>query len=193
VIAALAEGAGVSARQSRCVLLTVVLVVLSGCGGEDTPVPAELSREHVDGPVVYEDTPPIGGAHNEIWQSCQGDVYTVRIASEHAVHSLEHGAVWITYTPGLPAAEVERLAARVRGLDYLLMSPFPDLGSPIALSAWGTSLQVSDAEDPRIDEFIRAHRIRASQEPGASCASPLCVEGVDAPLTRDQLREILGG
>ena len=44
-----------------------------------------------------------------------GDVYDAPIANEHAVHSLEHGAVWITYKPGLPADQVEQARRPGRG------------------------------------------------------------------------------
>ena len=144
------------------------------------------------GAVDYAQTPPLGGDHNAIWQSCQGDVYTEQIASEHAVHSLEHGAVWITHRPDLPTDQVEALAERVRGTDYMLMSPFPGLESPIALSAWGRSLAVDDAADPRVDQFVRAYRVSASREPGATCSSPMRVQGIDGPLTQEQLAQVLG-
>ncbi|MDP9408261.1 MAG: DUF3105 domain-containing protein [Actinomycetota bacterium] len=153
---------------------------------------ADLPRNHVEGPVNYPQTPPVGGDHNGVWQSCQGTVYTERIASEHAVHSMEHGAVWVTYRPDLPAAQVDTLARRVQGLDYTLMSPFPDLPSPVVLSAWGKQLAVDRADDPRVEQFIQAYRIQASQEPGATCSSPLTVQGVDAPLTQEQLAEVTG-
>ena len=58
--------------------------------------------------------PPVGGAHNPTWQNCMGDVYAAPIANEHAVHSLEHGAVWITYQPGLPADQVDKLQQQGR-------------------------------------------------------------------------------
>lgn len=129
-----------------------------------------FSANHVTGPVTYPNTPPIGGDHNARWQNCMGDVYDGRIANENAVHSLEHGAVWITYEPGLPAAQVDVLASKVRGVPYMLMSQYPDQGAKISLQAWGWQLRVDDANDPRIDEFIRNLRINASQEPGAPCS-----------------------
>ena len=153
---------------------------------------ADLSRNHVEGPVSYPQTPPVGGDHNGVWQSCQGTVYTERIASEHAVHSLEHGAVWVTYRPDLPADQVETLARRVQGIDYTLMSPFPDLPSPVVLSAWGKQLAVDSVDDPRVEQFIQSYRVTASQEPGATCSSPLTVQGVDAPLTPEQLSQVTG-
>jgi len=39
--------------------------------------------------------PPMGGTHNQVWQNC--GVYETPLRSDLAVHSLEHGAVWITY------------------------------------------------------------------------------------------------
>jgi hypothetical protein len=133
--------------------------------------PNALSRDHWDGPVQYAMNPPAGGPHNPRWQLCTGQVYPKPIHNEKAVHSLEHGAVWITYVSTLDAASVEKLAARVRGVDYLLMSPY-DSGqrSPISLQAWGYQLAVTSADDKRIDAFIRKYRLTASVEPGAVCS-----------------------
>jgi hypothetical protein len=129
------------------------------------------SRNHVDGPVVYKQSPPVGGNHNPNWQRCAGDVYPAAIANENAVHSLEHGAVWVTYNPSLPAAQVAELAAKVKGNDYMLMSPFPGLSTPISLQAWGYQLPLTSATDPRIDQFIQDLRVNASMEPGIDCSS----------------------
>jgi hypothetical protein len=127
-------------------------------------------QQHYTGSLTYDTTPPAYGSHNGTWQNCQGDVYTEPIHNEHAVHSLEHGAVWITYRPDLPADQVEELADRVEGTEKMFMSPYPDLDAPISLQAWGYQLKVDDAGDPRIDEFIRTLRINTSLEgPGARC------------------------
>jgi hypothetical protein len=129
-----------------------------------------FGQSHVTGKVDYPDTPPIGGNHSGVWQNCMGDIYAEQIANEHAVHSLEHGAVWITYDPSLPADQVAKLESKVRGVPYMMLSPYPGQESPISLQAWGWQLKVDNADDPRIDEFIRTLRINASQEPGAPCS-----------------------
>jgi hypothetical protein len=133
---------------------------------------------HTQGPLTYPMSPPVGGNHNNDWQNCMGDIYDAPIAREHAVHSLEHGAVWITYRPGLPQAQIDTLAAKVRGREKMLMSPYDGLDAPISLQAWGYQLKVEHADDKRIDEFIRVMRVNASVEgPTANCAQGITATG----------------
>lgn len=139
--------------------------------------PDLLSQNHLEGTIDYEITPPPGGPHNPIWQNCQGTVYDEPIADEHAAHSLEHGAVWITYDPALSPDEVERLAERVRGRDYVFMSPYPGLDARISLQAWGYQLKVDHVGDERIDDFIRILRINAGPELGATCGGGVTTTG----------------
>ncbi|MCW2641417.1 MAG: hypothetical protein JWP76_3723 [Dactylosporangium sp.] len=128
-------------------------------------------QAHQAGPIKYSVLPPVGGTHNQNWQRCLGDVYTAPIANEHAVHSEEHGAVWITYRPDLPKAEVDQLAKKVKGHDFTLMSPFPGLDKPISVQTWGYQLKVDKADDPRIDQFIKDLREISAKEQGATCSS----------------------
>jgi hypothetical protein len=121
---------------------------------------------HRRGLITYPVSPPVGGLHNPFWQNCMGDVYDAEIPREQAMHSLEHGALWVTYRPDLPKAQADRLAARVNGVPYLFMSPYPALDAPISLQAWGYQLKLDNASDKRIDDFIGALRINASVEPG---------------------------
>lgn len=126
------------------------------------------ARNHVDGPVRYPQNPPNGGDHNGTAQQCA--VYEQSIPSERAVHSMEHGAVWVTYQPDLPAAQVETLREAVQGDPYLLLSPFPGQGSPVALSAWGRRLSVESATDERVEQFIDAFKNGPqTPEKGAAC------------------------
>jgi len=144
----------------------------------------ELTKQatHKQGVLTYPVSPPVGGDHNPVWQNCMGDVYTAPIPKENAVHSLEHGAVWVTYKPGLAADEVSTLASKVQGKEYTLMSPFTRLDSNISVQAWGFQLKVDNADDPRIDQFIKAARLNTTREPGATCSQGNTATG-EVPLT----------
>ncbi len=97
--------------------------------------------QHVRGPqrVAYGESPPFGGTHDQYWATCTGLAYPQPIRSENAVHSLEHGAVWITYRTDLDEGEVASLKRKVDGKPYMLMSPYPGLTSAVSLQAWGIS------------------------------------------------------
>jgi hypothetical protein len=142
--------------------------------------PKALSDTHVKGPQTYKVGPAVGGNHNINWQNCMGDIYAEPIAQEHAVHSLEHGAVWITYRPGLPQAQIDILAGKVRGREKMLMSPYDGLDAPISLQAWGYQLKINHADDSRIDQFIKVMRVNASIEgPNASCSQGITATGTN--------------
>ncbi len=148
---------------------------------------AELVKaaQHKAGPLQYTINPPVAGQHNNAWQNCEGDVYDAPIANEHAVHSLEHGAVWITYKQGLAQDQIDKLKKRVQGVDKTMLSPAITLDKAISLQAWGYQLKVDDADDKRIDEFISALRVNASAEgPTAICSGGITATGTtprDAP------------
>ncbi|MFD7627782.1 DUF3105 domain-containing protein [Streptomyces sp. NPDC059851] len=129
-----------------------------------------LSRKHVTTDVSYPMAPPVGGDHHPVWQNCEGDVYDKPLSDENAVHSLEHGAVWVTYTDRARAADIKTLADRVSKTPYTLMSPYPAQTAPITLSAWGHQLSVNDASDSRIAQFFERY-VQGPQtpEPGAPC------------------------
>ena len=132
---------------------------------------ASLKRNHVQGVVAYPDratTPPVGGDHNPLPETCQ--VYTQQIPDEHAIHSLEHGAAWVTYRPDLPAGEVAALAKLVQGNPYRLMSPYPGLKRPISVQAWGRQIFADKASDGRIASFLKNFTNGPSTpERGATC------------------------
>ncbi|MFC9510011.1 DUF3105 domain-containing protein [Streptomyces sp. NPDC057002] len=134
----------------------------------------KLARNHVTKAVKYASEPPVGGDHNQVWMNCNGDVYTKELDNTNAVHSLEHGAVWVTYNADAKKADVDALAAKVKKTPYTLMSPMDDQKDPIMLSAWGHQRTVTGASDPNVDKFFEKF-VQGEQtpEPGAACTNGL--------------------
>ena len=131
----------------------------------------KVEQGHVDTPIAYAQTPPAGGEHNPVWLNC--GVYDKPVPNENAVHSLEHGAVWVTYQPDLPKADVEKLSAEIPET-YILLSPYPGLPAPVVASAWGTQLRLTGVDDPRLQAFVRQYRQGPqTPEPGAPCTGGL--------------------
>lgn len=136
-----------------------------------------LSRDH-DNTTDFEglDKPPAGGVHFDQWQNC--GVYDDPIETGHAIHSLEHGAVWITYNDDLTPSAVSTLQDRVASQSFLLLSPFPEQSSPLVLTAWGVQLELESAADSRLNEFIERYRLGpTTPELGATCEG-----GVGQPI-----------
>ena len=137
-------------------------------GGDGVRYVDVASRSHVDGPVAYEQQPPVGGDHASVWQNC--GFYASPVPAERAVHSMEHGAVWITYRPDSSAEEIAELRGLIDGRSHVLVSALTDNPSPIVASAWGRQLEVDDADDPRLEQFIVASRLGSNApERGGPC------------------------
>ena len=125
-------------------------------------------KNHVQTEVDYLETPPVGGNHAPQWLGCNGNIYDEPVVDENAVHSLEHGAVWVTYKPDLGNDQIEALKGKIRG--YSFLSPYPEQESPVILSAWGVQLAVESADDERVDQFLAKFRQGPqTPEPGATC------------------------
>ena len=146
---------------------------------------AESDRNHLSTVIQYDTSPPVGGNHSPIWADCAGTVYPNAIANENAVHMLEHGAIWITYKPGLAASDITALSKYVNGVDRMAMSPYPGLDSPISLQAWGYQLKVDSATDPRIQKFITDLRLNSKttpeNTPGVTCSDPYFLQHLSTP------------
>jgi hypothetical protein len=166
----------VNARKitvAACVALVGMLGVV-GCSSDDqtssTPDPTAttlpeidgvesftgLSRNHTSDDVDYPQSPPVGGDHDGAWQNC--GVYDTPVRDENAVHSLEHGAVWLAYRPDLPADEVEVLRGLARNQTHILVSPYPDLTAPVVATAWGKQLRLESATDARLAAFVTKYQ-----------------------------------
>ncbi len=126
-----------------------------------------VKQGHVTTAVTYAQTPPAGGEHAPVWLNC--GTYPKPVPNENAVHAMEHGAVWVTYRPDLPAAQVQQLRQAIPDT-YAVLSPYPGLPAPVVASAWGKQLALTGPDDPRLDAFVRAYRQGPqTPEPGAAC------------------------
>ncbi|MGH2538573.1 MAG: DUF3105 domain-containing protein [Candidatus Promineifilaceae bacterium] len=174
-------------RRTLTFLLPVVAVVVIFGGlllyqnlGGDIEGVVEFGRQeqsHDEGVEIAEaDLPPVGGVHSPRWQNC--GIYDQPVEKKYAIHAMEHGAVWITYQPELPAGQIESLRELARGQTFMLLSPYPGLRSPVVATAWGLQLELDSAEEPRLAEFTDAYRLGPqTPEFGAPCTG-----GIGQPL-----------
>jgi hypothetical protein len=155
--------------------LGVGLVAISSGSPEPAVEPAGVetievtSASHVDTAVAYERIPPVGGDHNPAWQNC--GFYSEPISTEFGVHSLEHGAVWITHRADLAEDQIGALRDRT-ARSYVLVSPWEgELPAPVVASAWGKQLQFDSATDPALAQFVDFFaQGPQTPEPGAACS-----------------------
>lgn len=158
----------VSASRQQAAVEDAASAPISGVEEYD-----DLSSRHVQDPAPSQEPtgdalPPVGGDHDPAWQNC--GIYTQPVTTANAVHSLEHGAVWITYRPGIADDQLAALTALAEGKTYVLLSPFDNLRSPVVLTAWGIQLELDDATDPRVAAFMQKYTEgEQTPEPGAPC------------------------
>ena len=139
----------------------------------------ELSANHIEPPASYPQCPAIGGDHFAFWQNC--GFYTVPVIEGAAVHSLEHGAVWITYNSSLVSVdELSELEAMAASNDKLLISPF-DHDEKLVLSAWGIQQRTSASPtDDVVAEFVATWVDNPDlPEAGVTCRSAVGIPPLD--------------
>jgi hypothetical protein len=164
------------------VVLIVLIVIVSippedvAAGIPDGAVAVSVGDpRHVDGEIPYDEAIPAGGEHNSIWLNC--GVYEEPVREENAVHSLEHGVVWITHRADVATADLDTLRDIGRNRRKVIVSPNEDQATPIMLTAWGWRLDVESADDDRVLQFV------AEFTSGAYAPEPLagCTGGVGTP------------
>lgn len=171
-------------------LLASALLVTGCSAGSPTPKPTgiaglqtfveEPKTRHTTDAVTYDHTPPAGGPHWPMWLRCA--VYTEPVPNEFAVHSEEHGAVWLTYLPG---EDPSALVALAKGNDYVLVSPYPGQPGKYMASTWGAQLAVDKADDPRLAQFVKAYAGGGQGgEKGADCAHGLTPDQARAEIAK---------
>lgn len=131
----------------------------------------EQSRQHItDGSTQhppYNSNPPTSGPHWPTPQIC--DIYDKPVPDEAAIHSMEHGAVWISYKDAADKGLSESLKKIVeKNPGKVILSPRPQNDSKIALVSWTRLLKLESFDESKVTEFIKSNR-NNSPEPLASC------------------------
>ena len=111
--------------------------------------------------------PPMGGPHNPTWQNC--GIYDTPVEAQYAIHSMEHGAIWITYQPDLPIDEVQVLEDVALKNGRILLAPYPEQTSQVVLTAWDLQLELNSVTDERLEKFVDRYTNTRGPERGASC------------------------
>ena len=171
-------------RSSVALVCALVVVGCSGGGGSADPgkniqgvtIERAAGRSHREGKIDYQGKkPPSGGDHNPVALTC--GYYNQQPPDEYAVHSLEHGAVWIAYDPTASVADVTALKGLAKH-PKVLVTPYAGMDSPLTLVAWERRLEVPSVNDARVQQFIDAY----AGGPQAPEASAACA-GIGQPAT----------
>lgn len=145
------------------------------CNTEITAHPVAASPHVPDcTPIAYATNPPTSGPHYPSWAAFA--TYATPVPRGYYVHSLEHGAIVITYNCAAPCdEELADLAAYLiaRPADPLcappvhariIVTPDPELDVRFAASAWGYSLRSNCFDLAFLDPFIDAHYAMTAED-----------------------------
>jgi Protein of unknown function (DUF3105) len=123
---------------------------------------ADQGNAHIqmatDPHVPYNTDPPTSGPH--LPYIAPWGIHTVPIVKELQVHNLEDGGVLVQYRCATPCPElVAKLTEVVRRYEKeVILAPYPDLRTRIALTAWTRLDAFDDFDEARIVRFIHAYR-----------------------------------
>ena len=111
----------------------------------------------------YNSIPATSGWHYNLpLAPVRWGVHDDMVADEYLIHNLEHGGIGIHYDcPDGCADLVEQLTeiadrAETEGLKVLL-SPYPGMDTPVALTAWTFIEKLEGFDGDRIRSFINSH------------------------------------
>ena len=125
---------------------------------------------HREGDIEYGLRPPVGGLHDQVPSEC--GFYDEPVRDENAGHSLEHGAVWLSYATDLAEEDVEVIRDLARDNDEVLAAPYEGLdpGLAVVATAWARQLDLESVDDPRLADFVAEYQNGDQHpEPGVGC------------------------
>ena len=127
---------------------------------------AELPRNHIgsgEGHIAYNSVPATSGPHfGQPLEPASWGVHEIVLPDEVLLHNLEHGGISVTYNCpngcGELAAQLSELANNaVNDSEKVILSPYPDMETRIALTAWTFIDQFEEFDEGRIQDFVNTH------------------------------------
>lgn len=142
----------------------VLIAVLIAATRQNKPgeVYASLGNAHIPEPAsdyIYNSRPPTSGPHAP--NIAPWGVHDESINEWLQVHNLEDGGVIIHYNcpeacPEI-VSELEDIVNEM-GTEQLVLHPYTNMDSRIALTAWTRLLELDDVDRDQIVDFIEAYR-----------------------------------
>lgn len=124
--------------------------------------------------AVYNSNPPTSGPHYAA--AVAPGIYRSYLVPGLTVHALEHGRVVIHYRTGTPGDVVRKLESIAkRYAPNVVLTPNPELDTPVALAAWGRIDRLDHYDEARITAFVEQLSLRYNHDypAGANgCADP---------------------
>lgn len=166
------------------VFITIIAVLVMGMFGyvaakkkdapPEPPRPgveqADKGRKHVAaGAAKYGGPePPTSGDHTTHipWQA-----YDQEVPDENIIHNMEHGGVYISYQPDLPADQI----AKIKGLfskpfsnekftpTKAVVAPRSTNGSPIIMSSWNRNMKFESFDEAKMMEYYLRNVAKAPE------------------------------
>lgn len=134
--------------------------------GDEIP---DQGRGHVpDGTQVqYNSNPPTSGQHYAKWIT--RGIYDKPQVDGNLIHSLEHGAVILSYKSDLAKEDVEKIKSvfSKASVSKKIMVPRENLDTPVALTSWGRLLKLQTIEatsEAKIKEFMETNEDRGPEK-----------------------------
>lgn len=115
-------------------------------------------------PFDYNSNPPTSGPH--FANPAEWGVYQEGIADQILIHNLEHGGIWIAYSPRIDAGLVAKLEAFHHEFGRkIIVAPRQANDADIALAAWNhlDKFSASEYSEERVRAFIKAYRNRGPE------------------------------
>lgn len=132
----------------------------SGDAGQRIPdlgAAIHISRDESHPP--YNSVPATSGWHySDSGSPTRWGVHSEVVPDEVLVHNLEHGGVGVHYNcPDGCDNLISKLTEVVNQGSKVVLSPYPDMDSIIALTAWNYIDKFDEFDELRIADFINAH------------------------------------